>query len=160
MKTNPLQDFDFLAEPIDKPEPKKHEPLVPVVLPPGPNLEQVAKMTPRKFAQSVLNVYERLGEDGWLYKQAHIDPKGFMELLKKMIPRSITAEDLGSMYINLIDQFGNKIEMGVNDSRGSTPPVSAASATSGGPAQLGQPRTATGGTPKHPEPEVTIVDEF
>ena len=77
----------------------------------GPNLHAATKMTPKKFAHSVLAVFDRLGGASWLLTQAHADPKAFLDLLKRMIPKSVQLDDLQGVQINLIDQFGNTVQI-------------------------------------------------
>lgn len=77
----------------------------------GPNLKAAAKMTPKKFANAVLEVFDRLGGASWLITQAEADPKAFLSLLQRMIPKSIQLDDLQGVQINLIDQFGNRVEI-------------------------------------------------
>lgn len=77
----------------------------------GPNLDTATKMTPKKFAHSVLEVFDKLGGASWLLMQAQIDPKSFLELLKRMIPKSVQLDDLQGIQINLIDQFGNTVQI-------------------------------------------------
>ena len=98
-----MVDFNFLT---DAPAPK-------IVEPPymGPNLSKIPKMTPRKFASTVLEVYDKLGGASWLITQAVNDPRAFLELLKKMIPKSIQLDDLTGIQVHLIDQFGNEISI-------------------------------------------------
>lgn len=96
--------FDFLVSPpleTDTAEPEYV----------GPNIKAAAKMTPKKFAQAVLEVFDRLGGASWLIMQAQADPKAFLSLLQRLIPKSIQLDDLQGVQINLIDQFGNRIEI-------------------------------------------------
>jgi len=71
-------------------------------------------MTPRKFATSVLEVYNQLGGASWLITQATIDPKAFLALLAKLIPKSVQLDDLADLKVTLIDQFGATIAMEAN----------------------------------------------
>ena len=104
--------FDFLLGGEDA---AKAQPLVPSEMSSGPNLAKVTKMTSRKFAQTVLDVFDSLGGASWLLIQAQVDPKGFLELLKKMIPNSVQMGDLQGLTVRLIDQFGNEVHI---DARG------------------------------------------
>ena len=154
-------EFDFITAP-----PK--EPVKSMALPetPGPNLGSIAHLTGRSFAKSVLEVYHRLGGATWLYLQAEANPAAFMELLKKMIPKSVELSDLEGLSIRLIDQFGNQVAI---DAHGA---ATAATATPA-PAALAAPvdslphaETATGGSPAEgvspaPEsPSVRLTDTF
>lgn len=146
--------FDFLLGGEDA---AKAQPLVPSEMSSGPNLAKVTKMTSRKFAQTVLDVFDSLGGASWLLIQAQVDPKGFLELLKKMIPNSVQMGDLQGLTVRLIDQFGNEVHI---DARGPTShPASAAIAASGDlTPRSGQPiEIATGGTPT---PEVKIQEMY
>lgn len=96
--------FDFLEAPDE-------EPLAPQPDYVGPNLKAATKMTPKKFANAVLEVFDRLGGASWLITQAEADPKAFLGLLQRMIPKSIQLDDLQGVQINLIDQFGNRVEI-------------------------------------------------
>ncbi|MCP4489005.1 MAG: hypothetical protein GY820_17085 [Gammaproteobacteria bacterium] len=162
-----FEDFDFMAEPpeekppLDKPDdyvPKSGKPPL---------------ITNKDLAQSMLNVFDRLGREAWLIKQAHLDPKGFMTMLSKMIPKSIDADDLQGLSITLVDQYiegDQKILINRDVPRSPALPASAALSNAGaaraatrhggGPAQLGQPsdrgtRTATSGNP-----EIEVVDTY
>jgi len=44
--------------------------------------------TPRQLSASIFTVYSRLGGDEWLLKQAKKDPKGFIALLTKLLPKN------------------------------------------------------------------------
>ncbi len=77
----------------------------------GPNLTTLKKMSPRQFAQGVLNVYQELGGDSWLLSQARLDPKSFIEILKKILPNSIALDNLSDFQITLVNRFGDKIEI-------------------------------------------------
>lgn len=137
-------DFDFLDTPETSPE-NNIEHI-------GPNLKSLNAMTPRKFAQSVLEVYEKLGGATWLFTEAKADSKGFLDLLKKLIPKSVQLEDLTGLSVTLIDQFGNEMQI---QATGTQPEASPASAiTSREPLEPGQLQSATGGSPSldlHPE---------
>jgi len=144
-----ILDFDFITEPIDPIDIFKS--LVPHEDRPNGTLSKIAKMTPRKFAQSVLDVFEELGGMMWLYAQAQADPRGFIELLKKILPRQIEMDNLEGITVILTDQYGNTIEI-----EGGGQPVNAAGGSlSSGPGQL---RTATSGNP--PELDVAIKETF
>lgn len=97
----PDSDFDFLTTPTELNE-DIHV---------GPNIKDAVKMTPRKFATAVLDVFNRLGGASWLMTQARADPRAFIELLKKLLPKSIQIDDLPGLQINLIDQFGNEVQI-------------------------------------------------
>jgi len=158
--TSTLEDFDFMAEPT--------EPLISL----GKRDDEVgkptSKMDNKKFAQAILDVFELLGGSKWLLSQANIDPKGFLAMLSKMIPKSIDADDLQGLTIMLIDQY---VEGGDNkilniETRSPAIPASAAPAAGGGPSELGQPTdqfpttgTATSGNPI-PKSEIDIIDIF
>lgn len=105
----------------------------------GPNLSTVKKMTPKKFAQAVLEVFDKLGGASWLMIQAQADPKSFLDLLKRMIPKSVQLDDLQGIQVNLIDQFGNTIQIQTNPSE--------ESAISTEQKESGQLQIATGGSP-------------
>ena len=136
-----MADFNFLIDPpAHEPE---LEPLVPSFV--GPNLKSATKMTPRKFAASVLEVFEKLGGTSWLLTQAIADPKAFLDLLKKLIPKSVQLDDLTGWKINLIDQFGNSVEI---QQAGALPE----SATNAERLKSGQLQIATGGSPSPLDP--------
>ncbi len=103
-------DFDFLSEPAET----QKEPLIPDVLEHGPNLTQVNKMTRKQFTQGLLNVYQELGGDMWLLQQAAIDPKAFMEMLKKLIPTNMNIDQMEGFSITLVDRYGNRAELNAN----------------------------------------------
>jgi hypothetical protein len=140
-----MTDFNFIVDPIDK-----TEPLIPEVEPPVGELSKLAKMTPRKFAQSVLDVFDELGGSIWLMTQAQVDPKGFIELLKKILPRNIQAEGLEGITVRLVDQYGNAIE--IDTHRGGRPVAAGGNI----PSESGQLQIATSGTP----PDVILQDVF
>ena len=123
-----MPDFDFLT---DAPPPETLPPFV------GPNIKDAVRMTPRKFAQAVLEVFNNLGGASWLMTQAIADPKSFLELLKKLIPKSVQLEDLQGLQINLIDQFGNQLQI----QTGASPEVAADAEH----LKSGQLQSATGG---------------
>lgn len=128
----------------------------------GPNISKVVKMTPRKFAQSVLDVFDKLGGSSWLLTQATLDPKGFMDLLKRLIPKSVQLEDLQGISVNLIDQFGNEVSINTGATCAhEEAPVIAADAIS---QESGHLQIATGGNPPPvqkttlPEQEASLPD--
>ena len=136
-----MNDFDFIFSTEETPEMDSVKPEYT-----GPNLSQVVKMTPKKFATSVLEVYEQLGGASWLLLEAKANPRGFLELLKKMIPSGIQMDDLHGFSIRLIDQFGNEVIM--EKSPGGVPAIAPPLAASDA-ARPGQPETATGGNPNN-----------
>ena len=147
-----MTDFNFIVDPINK-----TEPIIPTIKEPTGNLSKLVKMTPRKFAQSVLDVFEELGGMKWLLSQAVVDPRGFLELLKKILPRNIQAEGLEGITVRLVDQYGNAIE--IDTHRGGQPVatggnISIPSGTS--PSESGQLQIATSGTP----PDVVLQEVF
>lgn len=97
-----MPDFDFMTEALPKLTTPEYI---------GPNLKSAVKMTPRKFASSVLEVFEKLGGTSWLLTQAVADPKSFLDLLKKLIPKNVQLDNLSGFTVNLIDQFGNEVQI-------------------------------------------------
>lgn len=128
--------MDFLFDS----EPPKEEPIYV-----GPNIKDTVTMTPRKFAQSVLEVFTKLGGTSWLMVQAQADPRAFLELLKKLIPKSVQLDDLTGLQVSLIDQFGNEIHINKHDS--GAPPDAAISSKPTKSGQLPLLEIATGGSP-------------
>lgn len=100
-----MPDFNFMIEPAAIPVEGEYV---------GPSLKNAAKMTPRKFASSVLSVFEELGGASWLLVQAKADPKSFLDLLKKLIPKNVQLDNLAGFTVNLIDQFGNEVQINTN----------------------------------------------
>ena len=134
-------DFDFLIEP-EHIEHAEHNEFAHT----GPSIKEAVKMTPRKFATSVLEVFNRLGGASWLMTQAQADPRAFIELLKKLLPKSIQLDDLPGLRINLIDQFGNEVQIDTG-----APPDAAAGAERARSGQLPMAqKIATGGSPTSP----------
>lgn len=133
---NALSDFDFMAEPKEPDTPLDQR---------EDDLGKVSKMDNKKFAQSVLDVFELLGGTTWLLGQAKIDPKTFLGMLSKMIPKSIDADDLQGLTLMIVDQYieGDQ-KILVNTNRSPALPASAAYAAGGGPAELGQPSSMFG----------------
>jgi hypothetical protein len=140
-----MTDFNFIVDSADK-----AEPLIPIVEESVSELSKIAKMTPRKFAQSVLDVFEKLGGLTWLLGQAKVDPRGFLDLLKKILPRNIQAEGLEGITVRLVDQYGNAIE--IDTHRGGQPVAAGGSQSS----ESGQLQIATSGNP----PDVILQDIF
>ena len=138
----PNPDFDFLVEP----EYTEQAETIHV----GPNIKDAVKMTPRKFATAVLEVFNSLGGASWLMTQAKADPRAFIELLKKLLPKSIQLDDLPGLQINLIDQFGNEVQISTGAPLDTATKTSPDTATSEGPAKSGQlslpHEIATGGS--------------
>ena len=123
-------DFNFITE-------DEEPPLIPEVV----NADtELAKMTPRKFGQTILAVFGRLGGAQWLQQQAVIDPRGFTELLKKILPRQIEMDNLDGLTVLLRDQYGNTLEV----TAGGGQPVVTGGDHSPRP---GQSQIATGGNP-------------
>lgn len=138
-----MTDFNFIVDPADELR-DKQEPSIPEVLTPQVQegeLSKIAKMTPRKFAQSVLDVFQELGGMVWLLGQATTDPRGFIELLKKILPRNIQAEGLEGITVRLVDQYGNAIE--IDTHRGGQPVATGGDISPG----FGRPQIATSGNP-------------
>ena len=96
-------DFNFIADVLKD---VKRETLVPEVV-----NTPLAKMTPRKFGQTILKVFGDLGGADWLLLQARADPRGFIELLKKILPRQIEMDNLDGLTVLLRDQYGNELEI-------------------------------------------------
>jgi len=115
----------------------------------GPNLATAVKMTPRKFANSVLEVYDKLGNTSWLFNQALADPKAFLALLSKLIPKSVQLDDLAGFTVNVIDQFGARIEISKSDKPATNPPESGQLLidTSGNPAPQNNASSHCSGEP-------------
>ncbi len=135
--------FNFI---IDEPD-NGDEPLVPEVVEPDSPL---TKMTPRKFGQTILKVFGDLGGSLWLLQQAQADPRGFIELLKKVLPRQIEMDNLEGLTVILKDMYGNTLEVTAG---GGQP-----EAISGDhKLRSGQPQIATGG---NPNVDVVIKEEF
>jgi hypothetical protein len=63
------------------------------------------KMTPKKFAQSVLRAFDRLGGEAWLIDQATADPRAFITLLQRVLPKTIDLDGANDLIIQLIDTF-------------------------------------------------------
>ena len=127
------QDFNFIID-----EPEKEEPLVPEVV-----NSTLSKMTPRKFGQAILEVFGRIGGVDWLVLQATADPRGFIELLKKILPRQIEMDNLDGLTVLLRDMYGNEVE--VNTLGRASPTPATGGDLASGP---GQPlQIATGGNP-------------
>ena len=127
-------DFNFIIDNGDTP-------LVPEIVEPESKL---AKMTPRKFGQAILKVFGLLGGTDWLLVQAKEDPRGFIELLKKILPRQIEMDNLDGLTVILTDQYGNSVEVTAG---GGQP-----EAISGDPQRgVGRPQIATGGNPNTTE---------
>ena len=153
--TSTFEDFDFMAEPkeaehsLDKPDGY------------APPSGKLALMTNKDLAQSMLNVFDELGREAWLLTQAKIDPKGFMTMLSKMIPKSIDADDLQGLSITLVDQYitGNEKVLIVRDVPRSPALPASAARPGGGPSELGRPasqfETATSGNP-----DIEVIDTF
>jgi hypothetical protein len=108
-------DFDFLNDTAEAED--KAGPLIPDVLEEGhgPNMTKMNKMTRKKFTQGVLNVYQQLGGDIWLLQQAAIDPKGFLDMMKKLIPTNMNIDQMEGFSITLVDRYGNRAEITPND---------------------------------------------
>ena len=128
-------DFDFLTIPNEVTEDTYI----------GPSIKDAVKMTPRKFATAVLDVFNRLGGASWLMTQAQADPRAFIELLKKLLPKSIQLDDLPGLHISLIDQFGNEVQISTNTG---APPNAAAGErlAKSGQLPLSPRKIATGGS--------------
>ena len=144
-----MTDFNFIVDSTDELR-DKQEPLIPTIEEPIGELSKLAKMTPRKFAQSVLDVFEELGGMMWLLTQAKIDPRGFLDLLKKILPRNIQAEGLEGITVRLVDQYGNAIE--IDTHRGGQPVATGGNLSS----ESGQLQIATSGNP----PNVLLKEMF
>lgn len=123
--------FDFINNEPKIPETDKEPRYV------GPNIKTAVKMTPRKFASSVLEVYQELGGTSWLLQEAILDPKAFLSLLSKLIPKSMQIDDLTGFEVNIVDQFGGRIEINKRNAT-EVPHVQRRS---------GQPLIATSGNP-------------
>ena len=155
----PQTTFDFMTSPVDGDAPDAPEYV-------GPNLKGAVKMTPRKFAQSVLEVFDKLGGTSWLFTQAIADPKAFLGLLSKMIPKSVQLDDLAGFTVNIIDQFGKGIALTPNTNSNSATGCSNEDslqghqesgqlliATSGNPAPLEGTSSTLKGEPPPPTPQ-------
>lgn len=161
MTDTAFKDFDFMSDPVEEEPPLDQHP-------DRPKSGKAPMFTNKDLAQSILNVFDRVGHEDWLLKQAVLDPKSFLSMLSKMIPKSIDAEDLQGLTLILVDQYhhGDKvIHMPHDDDRSPALPASAALASErgraagGGPSELGLPaskfETATSGNP-----DVEVIDIF
>ena len=142
-------DFNFI---IDEP---KEEPLIPEVVE-DKALSKIAKMNPRKAGQMILDVLDRLGGLEWLFGQAKIDPRGYIELLKKVLPKTIQAEGLDGLTVLLRDQYGNTLEVNTLG-RASPVPATGGRLNESGPGQ--PPQIATSGNPTAPV-EVQLKETY
>lgn len=97
--------FDFLS---DKPA----EPLVPEVVYHGPNAKSMKKMTRKQVIQDFLDVYAE-NDMGKSIMRTHManDPKSFFDVVKKMIPNNYGLEGGESLKVNIIDRYGNAIQI-------------------------------------------------
>lgn len=135
-----MPDFNFIDDDTLIPEDKLPQYV-------GPNISKVSKMTPRKFAQSVLEVFDKLGGASWLLTQATVDTKGFLDLLKKLIPKSVQLEDLQGIQVNLIDQFGNEVSINTGATCAQSQPEAPVPAADTISQETGHLQIATGGNP-------------
>lgn len=105
--------FDFLT---DKPK----EPLTPEVVFHGPNTKSLAKKSRRDVIQDFIDVYYE--EHGKELIRAHMkhDPKSFFDVLKKLIPNNMSLEGMEGFTINLVDRYGNSIEIEKNPEKASS----------------------------------------
>ena len=94
-------DFDFISEP------KKSEPLVPDQIFHGPNTKDLKRMTRKRLVQDILDVHQEEGGKELIRMHMKADPKGYFELLKKLIPTNL-GFDSEEITILLQDQYGNK----------------------------------------------------
>ena len=138
-------DFNFIADVLKD---VKRETLVPEVVRKTP----LDKMTPRKFGQTILEVFGRVGGADWLLQQAIADPRGFIELLKKILPRQIEMDNLDGLTVLLRDQYGNELEINPLGRVSPTPAIGGSPSSE--PGQLS--RTATGGN----HTEVVLKEVF
>jgi hypothetical protein len=137
------EDFDFLNTSAEADAP----PLTPEVLADmehGPNLQAVNGMTRKKFTQGVLNVYQALGGDMWLLQQAQIDPKSFIDMLKKMVPTNMSLDQMDGFEITVIDRYGNQATLSPRESGSDPKPL----------------RTAPHGGPEGTPSDLAITERF
>ncbi len=140
-------DFDFISDPVEEQGAK--------LVPPTPApLDRLAnKYTPRKFAQDVLDTLVKLGGADWIFTQAIADPKSYLDLLKRILPRNLQLDGIEGLTVTLIDRFGNSME--IDASGGASRPASPAAGGNGS----GQPiQIATSGTPND-DPEIIVLDK-
>ena len=153
-----MDDLDFLSKTAET----QTEPLIPEVLPThGPNLTQVNKMTRKKFTQGVLNVYQALGGDVWLLQQAQIDPKSFIEMLKKMVPTNMSLDQMDGFEVTLIDRYGNQAKLSPRASDSVPKPLRTASPEEpeGTPSDLAITERFSPASPTRPFPGNTQGDK-
>lgn len=163
-------DFNFLTNPQPDQTTQQQEYV-------GPNIKSAVKMTPRMFASSVLEVFEKLGGASWLLLEAEADPKAFLALLSKMIPKSVQLDDLAGIAVTVIDQFGKQVKVEAQGQPNPLPEPQPLAATkpSEGRMESGQLQIATGGSPSPPDnksscqgetptqpaqPDIDIIDIF
>jgi hypothetical protein len=68
-------------------------------------LSSLAKLSPKELAQSIIEVYQRLGGVEWLLAEAQANPKSFFELLKKVMPTNIKVDGLDNLSVTLVNAF-------------------------------------------------------
>ena len=125
-------DFDFAAE---------TEPIIPEVIA-GTNLKALKRMTRKKFRQGILNVYQRLGGDMWLLQQAQVDPKSFLEMLKKLIPTNVNLDQIDGFQITLIDKYGSQVKIEKQSSSSDVPRTPDSDPNASGVRPLGGPEVS------------------
>lgn len=141
-----MDTFDFILDddtiPIDADkEPPKYA---------GTNLATIAKMTRKKVAQDILDVYQTIGGATWLYTQAMADPKAFFDLIKKIIPNPTVGDALADITVKLINMYGERMEISTSSSQHAIADHTDDSASATSEQRSGQPEIATGGTPIPP----------
>lgn len=62
------------------------------VTPEGGNLVSLNDLKPKDMPRSIMAVYQRLGGDSWLLKQAQLNPKEFLGMLKSIVPKNINVD--------------------------------------------------------------------
>ena len=74
-------------------EPAYEEPPLDMpVSPEGGNLASLQDLKPKDMPRSIMSVYQRLGGDSWLLKQAQLNPKEFLGMLKSIVPKNINVD--------------------------------------------------------------------
>jgi hypothetical protein len=71
-----------------------------------PTPPPIGEMTPKKFAKAVLEAFGQIGGVNWLIEQAAIDPRAFISLLQRVLPKTIDLDgDTQGFVLELIDKY-------------------------------------------------------
>lgn len=78
------------------------------ISPPGGNLLSPQDLKPKEMPKSIMAVYQQLGGDSWLLKQAQLYPKEFLSMIKAILPKNIDLSIDQEVFVSIAGAHATK----------------------------------------------------